>query len=82
MPVGSECFHYDAKERIFSAEASELPGTCECCQGFDRFSMVSQWTGKVMSFWLVRVERDADNDIQAWHFYAKQAKLRAVIFND
>lgn len=79
--VSTNEFAWDPKERVFSAEASRLPGDLS-----SPFTLVSARTGEGMKVHLTRTKRDREGDVQFWEFRPYEAKFRdlftVVVFND
>ena len=67
-------FHWQKLPRSFFAEISELPNKTiplkrifqdACDVGF---TLVSEWTGQEMDFYMNEEKRDRNNDVIAWEF--------------
>lgn len=97
VSINLKRFLWDKGNRLLAADASNLGPACEgnwwlrriypdaCDVGIRIFSAK---TGKSMTFYLEREERDAEGDLVAWHFRPVPESRRecnvdeVVIFND
>lgn len=80
-------FMWSNQSRVFHAEASSLARLPN--SPFGQISSIasglkirSYHTGKVMTFAITHVERDADQDIIEWVLESADTDVRVVIYND
>lgn len=91
LVISSNMFTWHKDRRQFTSDASCLEAEMARL-GFGRlnyeygkwgFYMKSARTGRMMFFERVREQRDADGDLQAVEFVAKEMPtLRVIVFND
>lgn len=96
MSLSTKHFMFDPKTKTFIAELSDLPGLHlhtrtgyfmgKCVEALD---LESHKTGNEVSFFLNKVERNRDGDIECYKFEMlhdgdaeKYGRMKVVILND
>lgn len=94
-PISSDRFSFDAKTRLFTAEASDLQNQ-HLNPLYDDAAdvglvMVSSKTGKTVRYYMIHETRGAENEIESWDYYPTTESIREVpecqgtsvtVFND
>ena len=80
-------FMWSADSRVLHTEASMLAHVTESPFGaFDAersgFHIKSHHTGQVLTYVIVHVERDRDQDILEWVLACDESDIRVVVYND
>lgn len=73
-------FSYNAHDRSFSAEASDVPEFDLVGEG--PFYLVSQWTGKAARANHFFTCRDRERDVLYWDYNVPDANCTVRVFND
>ena len=96
MSLSTKFFTFNPKTKTFVAELSDLPNLhLHTRTGYfmgkhvEALDLESHKTGEEVSFFLNKVERNADNDIESYNFemlhdgdVTKYGRMKVVIFND